>query len=351
MAYDYSQICDLVQTAVQARPQLTLRLIATQLGVERHTITAAIRATRGESFREFKNAAIARRAHELLCMDGTRSIKEISYDMGFRSPRSFERAILKNFQMTPRQIRSSHCSPLAKKSGAIYEAYLTESCTIASDTLHLRFRLREPNDFSFEAGQSIALLVPFDSRYLVRLYAIASPPSLLQTGEFDLCVKVFENGRISSWLSKLSPGDLIRFLGPFGIFVLEFPVDPKLVFIATGTGVVPIRSMLRHLLESNNTVESWLFLTARDEESLLYGREFEEIATQRCDFHFVPVFANASPGWNGHSGSLEDLVERSLVGSQHTKVYACGAHSTVDAIVTKLEQMGFPSAAIIHTAD
>lgn len=355
MAYDYSRICQLVQSALDGRPGATLALIAAQLGIERHTITNAFRVTTGESFRDFRQATIVNKARCLLSADGTRSIKEISYSLGFASPRSFQRAIVKAFRMTPTQIRNSQNSLPARNQGILHEAYLKETYPIASGILHLRFQLARAHGFQFESGQSVALLVPFDHKHVIRLYSVASSPTLLETGDFDLCVKVIDKGSVTSWLGQLRVGDLVKFLGPFGLFTLRPVLDSTLVFVAMGVGIAPIRSMLQYLFEKRTKhlsgAETWLFLGARTEETILYREEFEAMAQDQSNFRFVPVLSNPGPNWSGHRGRIQAWIDRYLSDKHQLRVYVCGCEALIRDVQSTMEEMGHSSSTLVHNLD
>jgi ferredoxin-NADP reductase len=84
-----------------------------------------------------------------------------------------------------------------------------------------------------------------DGEEMTRAYSIASPPS--ENGHVAFCLNRVNEGFMSNHLCSLNPGDAITFQGPFGNFILHPPMRDTL-FIATGTGIAPFRSMLHWLL-------------------------------------------------------------------------------------------------------
>ena len=103
----------------------------------------------------------------------------------------------------------------------------------------------EDGSFDFKAGQYVILHIPQSNGETVRrLYSIAS--SAHTPGSFELLVKFLPGGVASEFLKKLPLGESFMCQGPAGIFILK-PPTRDIVFLATGTGYAPIRSMLDHL--------------------------------------------------------------------------------------------------------
>ena len=112
--------------------------------------------------------------------------------------------------------------------------------------LHLDFLFEfvEPHKLYFEAGQYVAIIVDLKTR---RQYSIASSP-LSSEKEFVLCVDIKPNGLGVNHLLALNIDDEISFIGPIGNFVLPKILSTNLFFIATGTGIAPLRSMIETLI-------------------------------------------------------------------------------------------------------
>ena len=129
---------------------------------------------------------------------------------------------------------------------------------LTSDVFLFRFQLVDPLILDFIAGQYMILLVPQTGKEpICRLYSIAS--SEKQTDSFELIIKLVDGGVGSDYLSKLQLGDLVNFQGPAGQFFLRESNNSK-VFLATGTGIAPMMSIINKQLTVNKKQEvgnSW----------------------------------------------------------------------------------------------
>lgn len=233
----------------------------------------------------------------------------------------------------------------------LYAARLVRVVPLVPDgnTKHFEFELIPQGGgerFDFRAGQFISMHLETNSAHDVRAYSIASAP---HPTRFDLCLNRVADGRFSNYLCDLQGDETIRFEGPFGFFTPRQPFDRDAVFIATGTGIAPIRGMLQELLGSARATdhEVWLVFGVRYPETILYRAEFEELAARHKNFHFWPTLSRASESWTGRCGHVQAHVEelcRGRVGS--LDAYICGLKAMVDDVRARLKTLGFDRKAI-----
>lgn len=350
MCYSYHSIADQVCRELETNPRVTLGSLTSLLGVERHTVTKALRIATGSSFRQIRQSIIACKARSFLSEDSTRSVKEIAYSLGFSSPRSLHRAVVKAFRVPPTKLRHETNLLPALPLPIVHEGFLARSCSIATDVINLKVEPRS-STFSFEPGQYVAVVAEIQGRFDIRSYSIASSPHTLSRDGFDLCVKKAHKGTVSSWLSQLRAGKTVRFLGPFGVFRLHQPVDSTLIFVVTGTGIAPIRSMLKFLLEGGNgplqRVDCSLLFGVRDERTILYKDEFEAMAKNFPGFRFMPVLSDPTSGWRGAKGHVQEYLREMLAGKASFRVYACGQDHLIHNIHSTIKEMGLPSSLLV----
>jgi ferredoxin-NADP reductase len=131
-----------------------------------------------------------------------------------------------------------------------FTARLVRSATLSGVTKHLEFELPGEKRFGFVAGQwlSFKQLRP-DGEELTRAYSIASPPG--EDPRFALCLNRVQDGFMSNFLCDMKEGEKIACQGPFGDFILRPPLRDT-IFIATGTGIAPFRSLLHWLLSDES---------------------------------------------------------------------------------------------------
>lgn len=175
----------------------------------------------------------------------------------------------------------------------------------------IELHLERPAGFAFKPGQRIRIC----HANLDRDYSLASGP---EDSEVQLVIRVFPEGRLSTFLSTVEIGSPLSFLGPMGYFVFRAS-DRTPVFVATGTGVAPFLSMCRA------GVSDFLCLHgANTRADLLYAAELEEQAAR-----YVPCLSGAAdPGGRYFAGRVTAYLEDSLVAGAYD-FYLCGHQEMV----------------------
>lgn len=219
---------------------------------------------------------------------------------------------------------------------------------LSPQTRHLKFQVAGVSQFQFVPGQFITIRQPRpDSKVHTRAYSIASAPR--DDATFDLCLNRVEDGFLSNWLCDLGVGATVQFHGPHGKFILRDPEDS--IFIATGTGIAPIRAMIEWLFadpKRNRGHQYWLVFGTRYEHSIYYRSEFEAIARDNPNFHYVPTLSRCGDTWTGRRGYVQDHVRAIVSGRNGMRAYICGLHQMVNATREMLKQeMGWDSKQII----
>lgn len=227
-----------------------------------------------------------------------------------------------------------------------YEARLLNVTCLNERTKHFEFETLGATRLAFQPGQFISLNVELNGQQYVRAYSIASAPR--PDDRFDLCLNIVPGGVVSRWLFNRKPGDTIRFTAPFGFFTLHQPLDPVSAFIATGTGIAPIRAMLQDLQRRPPAAPVWLIFGVRTEADILYRYEFEALAAQLPDFRFIPTLSRPPRGWIGHTGYVQTQVERYLAGVGGLRAYICGLATMVDEVRQRLRTMGYDRKALSY---
>jgi CDP-4-dehydro-6-deoxyglucose reductase len=214
-----------------------------------------------------------------------------------------------------------------------FRAALRRVEALSETTNHLEWEITEGGWFHFRAGQFVSMtLQRDDGSEHTRAYSIASAPRA--DGRFDLCLNRVPAGLFSNYLCNLQPGAAMNFSGPHGFFVLQQPIERDLVFIATGTGIAPIRGMLADLFATDGAPEHevWLLFGVRQPETILYRSEFDRLTARLPRFHFVPVLSRPPAGWVGEQGHVQDALRKLLVGRHDFDAYICGLKAMVDDV-------------------
>ncbi len=227
-------------------------------------------------------------------------------------------------------------------------ATLVRSVALSNFTRDLEFEVDGATHFGFVPGQwlSIKATTP-EGEEITRAYSIASPP---ENGHIALCLNRVQDGFMSNYLCSLAEGSEVSFQGPFGSFILHPPMRDT-IFIATGTGIAPFRSMLHWLLVDparHQGRELWLLFGARTEEDLYYRDEFRGLAAEHANFHFLPTLSRATPDWRGLRGYVQEHVKDIVSGrkGEEMHAYICGLDKMVKANRELLKSLGFDRTSI-----
>jgi ferredoxin-NADP reductase len=227
------------------------------------------------------------------------------------------------------------------------DARLLRSVALSEFTKHIELEVSGVPRFGFVPGQwlSVKAATP-DGEEMTRAYSIASSPS--ENGHFAFCLNRVQDGFMSNYLCSLDEGAKVAFQGPFGDFILRPPLRDT-VFIATGTGIAPFRSMLHWVLAESGRHqghELWLLFGARREQDIYYREEFERLATEYDNFHFLPTLSRAATEWKGLRGYVQEHLAQ-MVGT-HTDMhaYVCGLDKMVKANRELLKNLGWDRTSI-----
>ncbi len=185
---------------------------------------------------------------------------------------------------------------------------------------HFLFAVESLENFNYKPGQFISAVAQDEKgKQQTRAYSIASAPS---ANHFELCVNRVENGFFSNHLADLPDlpvGSTIQFHGPHGHFVLEEPITDS-IFVATGTGVAPMRAYAQWLfppqsgpdagLDRSQGKEIWLVYGTRYETDMYYHDEFTALAQRVPNFHYLPTLSRSQPEWKGLRGYVQEHVAK-----------------------------------------
>lgn len=210
------------------------------------------------------------------------------------------------------------------------------------------FRLSFPAGtvFDFDAGQFLNILIPTPEKVVKkRSYSIASPPLWAAQGRLDLCWKRVPGGFATAYLWELKKGDKLEIQGPLGRFTTRKPLPKTIVFVSTGTGIAPFRSMIHDLLARKESVELWNLFGNRYEEDVLYKEEFEELAAAHPNFK--NIFTVSRPKtWKGESAYVQHLLKKYIPVNADTHIFICGLSSMIKEVEATALEMGFKKEQI-----
>jgi ferredoxin-NADP reductase len=223
------------------------------------------------------------------------------------------------------------------------KARLTGWRELAPQTRHFEFESPGWNA-AFVPGQFLSLTRQIGDDEITRAYSIASPPG---GNRFALCANLVSDGLFSPFLFGMQAGDEIDFKGPYGAFILRRPVSDS-IFVATGTGIAPFRSMLQAGLSEHPDRRFTLIFGVRYEYGLLYHEEFVEMARGFGHFDYRPTLTRPGESWNGRSGRVQRHAIEALGERRDVDVYSCGLREMVDDLRQVLKEAGLDRKRIVY---
>jgi ferredoxin-NADP reductase len=208
--------------------------------------------------------------------------------------------------------------------------------------------LNAPSWPGHRAGQHVDVRLTADDGYQAqRSYSIASSP---EDAELVLTVERVQDGEVSPYLlDELRAGDELELRGPIGgYFAWDASLGGPLMLIAGGSGVVPLRSMLRHHAATSASIPVRLLYSSRSWDEVIYREELMRLAAHdETDIRFT--LTRAWPeGWRGHRGRINRalLQEVCWAPSDQPLIYVCGPNGFVEATAETLVEIGHDAGRI-----
>jgi ferredoxin-NADP reductase len=192
------------------------------------------------------------------------------------------------------------------------------------------------------AGQHVDIRLTAEDGYQAqRSYSVASAP---EDEHVVLTVERLEDGEVSPYLvDELRPGDELELRGPIGgYFVWNGVLGGPLLLVAGGSGIAPLRAMLRHRAAARSSVPARLLYSARSLPEVIYRDELARLAADDEVAVHLTLTREWPDGWSGHRGRIDPDLLRAISWSphEHPLVYICGPTSFVEAAASGLVELG-----------
>ena len=212
----------------------------------------------------------------------------------------------------------------------------------------------EPSiEFTYQPGQFVTLELEINGKTVKRAYSISSTPS--RPHSIDITVKRATPpnnlpdappGLVSNWLhDNLQAGSQVKIGSPLGDFsCIEHP-SSKILFISAGSGITPMMSMSRWLLDTNAGSDIVFFHSARTADDIVFRQELELMTSRYANFQLATTLtredSNSSPGGRVGRFSKSMLSEIAPDFAERT-VYVCGSEAFTQQVKEILQELKFP---------
>jgi ferredoxin-NADP reductase len=226
---------------------------------------------------------------------------------------------------------------------------LAEVVELRDETSRVRsIVLDVPGWAGHRAGQHVDVRLTAEDGYQAqRSYSIASAP---EDGQLVLTIERLEDGEVSPYLvDELHPGDQLELRGPIGgYFVWEVAFGGPLLLLAGGSGVVPLRCILRHRSAARSDAPVRLLYSSRRLSEVIYRDELERLAGgDGVDVRFT-LTREQPPGWAGYSRRIDPalLGEVAWPADERPLTYICGPTAFVETAANTLVALGHDAGRI-----
>ena len=218
---------------------------------------------------------------------------------------------------------------------------------LTDDIFKIVLRLPPNSNFNFNSGQYVNII----KGNLTRSYSIANCSD--HNNQLEFFIKKYTNGLMSEYFfNEAKINDLLRLEGPIGTFFLRDSSFKNIVFLATGTGIAPIKSILEGLDKSYEQYQNknlWVIIGARYQDDL-----FWEPNLKYLNIKYIPVLSRQDKDWSGAKGYVQDIVISNEIDLANSQVYACGSNNMINSakelfFKKNLKETNFFSDAFVQT--
>jgi CDP-4-dehydro-6-deoxyglucose reductase len=219
---------------------------------------------------------------------------------------------------------------------------------LTDDVIKVSLRLPPNANLKYNSGQYVNLI----KGNLKRSYSVAN--AFKEKTSLEFFIKKYEKGLMSQyWFEEAKENDLLRMEGPLGSFFLRESNYENIIFLATGTGIAPIKAILENIQKSSYDFidkKFFVFVGARYKEDLFWEPDIHKGITIK----YIPVLSRQKEDWSGEKGYVQDAVLKYPIDLEHSQVYACGSNEMIQSakeviIKNKLSENNFFSDAFVET--
>ena len=196
----------------------------------------------------------------------------------------------------------------------------------------------------FRAGQYLSLKLPLEDSFVTRAYSLRSSPKDALKGRAAITVRSNPGGfAADKLLAALKPGDEVIASDPQGFFYYEDLRDAKhVVGLAGGSGITPFLSMAYALRDGAEDFELTLLYGSRDEESILFKKELDEVAAACPKFRVVHVLSDEEKAGYEHGFITAELIKKYAPADAEYSVFLCGPEGMYRFLKPEIEKLALP---------
>lgn len=214
------------------------------------------------------------------------------------------------------------------------------------DTKTLRFVLQKEKRLCFKPGQFLTFRWTINGRQVPRSYTISSSPT--QPNYIEITPKRMPNGCVSVFLNdEAKPGLAVDATGPYGNFCFAESIDRNVVFLAAGSGITPMMSMLRYMKDRQISVSVILLYFVRAHNDIIFASELDLLVKVLPNFKYRVCLSRPDQHWTGDSGHLtQELLLRHVPDPGERTYFLCGPKGFMETARGILSAVGIGNGQI-----
>tara|TARA_B110000090_G_scaffold23994_1_gene23684 strand:+ start:975 stop:2021 length:1047 start_codon:yes stop_codon:yes gene_type:complete len=232
-----------------------------------------------------------------------------------------------------------------------YNVHIKEVKQETANAVSVVFNIPEnlESEFRFSAGQYITLQKEIDNTVIRRAYSICSTP---ESGEIRVAIKAVESGVFSTYATSfLKAGDTIEIAAPEGRFLLSPETNKNYIGFTAGSGITPVLSMLKTVLENEPTATFTLVYGNKSIADTLFFEELKhlkETHSERFNLHYIYSREDVK---NGLRGRIDENVTNYFVKNRYKETsfdaaYLCGPEVMIKEVSKTLAKNKLPKENI-----
>jgi len=199
---------------------------------------------------------------------------------------------------------------------------------LTKDVIEITFAVKNSElEIAIKPGQFLSIkFTDKDGKQGWRAYSVL----VNEGGNLQLCIKKVPNGKATGWLFELSENEKVEIMLPLGHFGFPDKLKDRIIFLATGTGLVPILALLENLSQQKFSRENFygkMIFGVRTENDLFY-QERIELAMKKLNENGINISAEfwlsrPDENWQGKSGRVTIAIEQEEL-CKDAQVFVCG---------------------------
>lgn len=226
-----------------------------------------------------------------------------------------------------------------------YEGIVSD---IKDETYDVKTITVESENLSYKPGSFMMLSLPnlkdSSGKFITRAFSFSSSP----TEKPMFTLKYYEKGAFTSHIfKKIKTGDKIIMKGPHGQFKFDEREDfDSVVMLAAGSGIAPIRGIIKYIVDKKINIPVTLIYTSREQKDIIYKEELHKFAEEE-NIEIKLSLTNPHDDWEGLKGRIsKQVIEKNIKFTEKAIFYICGPPEMVFDIKKWLRNLGVEKSRI-----